>query len=429
MELAPMATLPAVPTSIEPRAIGSGRLRYGLAKESQVSVARSLGRAKLWLSLLGRARGRQIRRFDFKHRSLVGVFSKTPGVVVNSLRLVQEPASSTLSLELAITVAKSPCSSMSPRRHGSYALLSVRKSAVAAIESAEVTSEYSPPNPACASSGLPCQDCAPPPPTTHELRAEPLPFVSGSIAPRPVRNGELAYDDTGEIHTVRTDGSGDRVLTTGTSGYDGAVAWSPDGRRLAFVRTSPNPYGPMCVVVCSPADSIEIINADGGGGVQVVSPSLGDMSAPSWSPDGSRLAFVQTIREGGGDLRGACSGFRGGYSSDCRREIFVVNVDGTGLTRLTYDSTWWPKSGLAWSPDGSMLAFEQPVQGRRSEGVFLLHRDGSITKLTNNGSAPQWAPSGARLAFDRLSSGGWIYTMPVNGGKATRVATWQPAPR
>src|SRR5439155_1178444 len=102
---------------------------------------------------------------------------------------------------------------------------------------------------------------------------------------------------------------------------------------------------------------------------------------PAWSPDGTKIAF-HSDRDG-------------------NFEIYVMNSDGSGVTRLTnnYDSDWQP----AWSPDGSRIAFTKNVYGCDDydcwdfTSIYVINADGSgLTQLigTNTGldSDPAWRP-------------------------------------
>ena len=60
-----------------------------------------------------------------------------------------------------------------------------------------------------------------------------------------------------------------------------------------------------------------------------------EIGNPSWSPDGSRIAYES---------------LRGGST-----EIYVVNADGTGQTRLTNNNSY--DTSPAWSSDGSLVIF------------------------------------------------------------------------
>jgi len=99
---------------------------------------------------------------------------------------------------------------------------------------------------------------------------------------------------------------------------------------------------------------------------------------PSWSPDGTRIAF-RSERSG-------------------EPEIWVMNADGTEQRRLT--------AGLspAWSPDGSLIAFAGPSG---ANGILTVIRpDGrGLRQLpgTEGGEYPSWSPDGTRIAFNSKS--------------------------
>jgi Tol biopolymer transport system component len=101
-----------------------------------------------------------------------------------------------------------------------------------------------------------------------------------------VSPGLIAFDsDRGnntDIYVMNADGTSQTRLTTNTA-YDTNPSWSPDGTKVAFVRT-PAYYGNA---------DIYLMNADGSGQSQITT-SAADDTAPSWSPDSSQIAFVRT---------------------------------------------------------------------------------------------------------------------------------------
>jgi TolB protein len=137
----------------------------------------------------------------------------------------------------------------------------------------------------------------------------------------------------------------------------------------------------------------------------------GDASWPAWSRDGRRLAFTSVDRRG----------------------IFVVNVDGTGLRRVTRTQTLDIQP--AWSPDGRNLAFARFVSGWRTE-IFVVGLDGrGLRRVKRNRGQdlePDWAPGGKRIAsaFTSTRERGArprIHTMNPNG-TAKRFVTDGTAP-
>jgi len=119
-------------------------------------------------------------------------------------------------------------------------------------------------------------------------------------------------------------------------------AWSPDGKRVAFVRTiAPlSSVGPPAIV------GIFLMNADGTHVKQVTQrkPKSGtEDHAPSWSPDGRRIVFMRvnnTAKPPGASV------------------IYVVNADGTHGSVLRTMPHRWPGAGApAWSPDGTRILY------------------------------------------------------------------------
>lgn len=119
--------------------------------------------------------------------------------------------------------------------------------------------------------------------------------------------------------------------------------------------------------------------------------------AVHWSPDGTRIAFR---------LRNDAPG------------IYVVNRDGSGMTRLTDlrgPNFATETGGFDWSPDSTRIAFTSPngIDGPGGDNSGTLYvvdtRDDRLTKVTGpnerGGAIPpvSWSPDGSRIAFARSS--------------------------
>lgn len=111
---------------------------------------------------------------------------------------------------------------------------------------------------------------------------------------------------------------------------------------------------------------------------------------------------------------------------DGNAEVYVMNPDGSGQTRLTNQSglDWMP----AWSPDGTKIAFASGRNGSDNHEIYVMNADGSDqTRLTNSPGidlSPSWSPDGKKIAFsssrdDFLTHE--IYVMNVDGSDQTRL--------
>ena len=127
-------------------------------------------------------------------------------------------------------------------------------------------------------------------------------------------NTDLAFN----LWIMNADGSGATPLTrlTSTSGQGVLdLAWSPDGRRIAF--DSNRALDGSDSVNANGSNNIWVINSDGTGAVPLTRFNIAFASAPVWSRDGSRIAFIS-----GGALDGSDAGFT-------TFNVWVVNADGS----------------------------------------------------------------------------------------------------
>jgi TolB protein len=119
-------------------------------------------------------------------------------------------------------------------------------------------------------------------------------------------NTRLAFHIGRDVHIAARDGSSLTRLTVDPE--NGMFpSWSPDGKRLAFMSWR------------NGRTELFVMNADGNDQRKLLTMERGDAIDPRWSPDGSRIVFVH-MPEG---MNGA------------ERAIHVVNIDGTGLRRLS----------------------------------------------------------------------------------------------
>jgi TolB protein len=161
------------------------------------------------------------------------------------------------------------------------------------------------------------------------------------------------------MFTVNADGTG--LTLVRSSG--GEAAWSPDGSRIAFIDVPTSGTN---------SQSLYLIDPDGTDVVELLSIP-GSMSDPAWSPDGTKIAFGGTDAED--------------------QEIYVVNADGSKLVNLTDTAAPLGEIQPVWSPDGQAIAFT----GFRNQNQEIVRRnaDGSgevvLTNLGARDMHPSWS--------------------------------------
>jgi Tol biopolymer transport system component len=195
-----------------------------------------------------------------------------------------------------------------------------------------------------------------------------------------------------EIYVMNADGSHVTRLTDNTAS-DGDPSWSPDGTKIAF-DSNRDEEGNR---------DIYVMNADGSHVARLTDNTAFD-GDPSWSPDGTKIAFTS--------------------DRDDNVEIYVMNADGSGQTRLT-DNTAFDIEP-SWSPDGEKIAFDSSREDDNFD-IYVMNADGSDqTNLSNNDAIdlhPSWSPDGTKIAFTSSRDSGnlGIYVMNADGSGQTRL--------
>ncbi len=156
------------------------------------------------------------------------------------------------------------------------------------------------------------------------------------------------------------------------------------------------------VVKRGPRYELHVADADGYG-AQSVLGSNEPIISPSWSPDGSRLAYV---------------------SFEQKKPIVYVQSLTTG-GRLAVAAFRGSNSAPAWSPDGRRLAVTLTRDG--GSQLFMINADGSgapvrLTQSAGIDTEANFAPDGQSILFTSDRGGGpQIYRIAASGGTAQRV--------
>jgi len=151
---------------------------------------------------------------------------------------------------------------------------------------------------------------------------------------------------------------------------DSAPSWSPDGTRIAYAHSAGSEES-------ADRSGIYVVSAQGGVPVQILA---GAYSYPSWSPDGSKLVVSS-------------------------HGLHTITASGDSLTTLTTMLGY----GAKWSPDGRTLAYQVYDESQvyrlwlissRGEGARCLNSMGRISWFE-----PEWTPDGASLVHTRMGYG------------------------
>jgi Tol biopolymer transport system component len=142
---------------------------------------------------------------------------------------------------------------------------------------------------------------------------------------------------------------------------------------------------------------IYVMRSDGSNQVRLTNNSVQD-SAPSWSPDGSKIIFSS--------------------ERDGNAEVYIMNADGSNQVNLTNNAAWDGTPVI--SPDGTKIAFSSARDVFNIFEMYVMDIDGSgVVRLTNDmfsDALPVWSPDSTKIAFTKQLNG-WneLYCINVDG--------------
>ena len=181
-------------------------------------------------------------------------------------------------------------------------------------------------------------------------------------------------DGSRDIYVMNADGTCVTRLTR-TWRSESDLAWSPNGTQILF--SAPGSF-------LSTTENLYVVNVDSLQTTLLASKGRSNWQA-AWSPDGTQIAFISD---------------RDGFYA-----VYVMNADGSHQTRLTDFAVGYGKP--SWSPDGRQVVFYSEGEG---SDIYVANVDGSgIRNLTNNPDEtnvrPMWSPDGRYILFESYVEG------------------------
>jgi len=231
-----------------------------------------------------------------------------------------------------------------------------------------------------------------------------------------ISNGKIAFIRHSDTYVMNSDGTGQTNLTRTKAGVGGCV-WSPNGKKIAFIRTTrvvPDESAPSSAAPATGPSGLYTMNPDGTA-LRKLSMEMSYAQSPLWSPDGKQIAF-----------------------SGSEQKVYVVNANGTQLRELLPNIRASYVDSYAWSPDGKEIAFAA-VNYRGDLDIYMIIADGTgQTNLTSTRDSIEdelsWSSDGKQIAFTRGNVGGDVYgdrdvyVMDADGTGQKRLANNASSP-
>ncbi len=235
--------------------------------------------------------------------------------------------------------------------------------------------------------------------------------VTATPTPPPAGHGGLIAflsdraASTYELYVMNADGTGPRVLATAGDGFCAGPSWSPDGQRIAYTQVLPDERG---VLDNHGPFEIWVTALDGSESILLSADITDEILAlpwptPTWSPDGTRLAFIAARETDAGDTLST---------------VYVVAADGGGL-EWSYPLPWLAFD-VFWSPAGDALLLVGYDEEIGPSVHTLSIADRELIEIHQNAQAAGWSPDGSQIVVSPVQPPDVIVLEP--GGESRVVA-------
>ena len=235
-------------------------------------------------------------------------------------------------------------------------------------------------------------------------------------------------------------------------GFQGFPAFSPDGNQVAFAEYEENSGAERV-----PENGAAVYTTLIGGDRPLRLTAKSDVCCPTWSPDNRRIAFMRFLKEGftinvisalGGaektlytapsGLRGMCArldwspdgkwlAFPNPATHELRARIALISLDDLSVQPLTSPAAQEYDCEPAFAPDGLRVAFERGSVGGLAKDLFVVPVSGAeprrLTFDNSRGGYPAWTQDGADIVFSSNRGGPMnLWRISANGGSPQPVA-------
>jgi FHA domain/WD40-like Beta Propeller Repeat len=244
-----------------------------------------------------------------------------------------------------------------------------------------------------------------------------IPQAGGPVGGRMVMG---IYDKANDQHNLYLANVSNGQLTL-LSDLGSEADFSPDGQWVVYFSWDPSHLG------------LRLIKTDGSGGTQLT--NVKEHGYPTFSPDGGRISFyhnvnkdLQVINRDGTNIRTIGKGEYPAWSPVGDKIVYrgcvgggkcgliLANADGSNPQQITTHAN---DAAPRWSPNGGQIAFHSDRDGNWE--IYVINVDGSwlrrVTMDPHTDIMPVWSPDGLRIAFrsDRSGKGAVWVTSGIGG--------------